>query len=205
MPNIALLLRSTLIKDGLSVLLTDAGFSVFREPNLPDDDTTVMIDLADCRDPEAIHAHQRRRAKIVVLASESAGLTVSDDQIAPLSGFLTYGFSADAFVQSLRLIDAGERVFPRELAPGQRRDPPPSEGQTRSEVRLSPREREVLLQVVEGHSNKVIARVLGMTEATAKVHLKSVLRKIRVDNRTQAAMWALSNLPELKPTRRGSD
>ena len=36
-----------------------------------------------------------------------------------------------------------------------------------------------------------------MTEATVKVHLKSVLRKISVENRTQAAIWALGNLPEL--------
>jgi two-component system nitrate/nitrite response regulator NarL len=43
-----------------------------------------------------------------------------------------------------------------------------------------------------------------MTEATVKVHLKSVLRKIRVENRTQAAIWALANLPELGDTPRGS-
>jgi two-component system, NarL family, nitrate/nitrite response regulator NarL len=52
--------------------------------------------------------------------------------------------------------------------------------------------------LVAGHSNKLIARHLGITEATVKVHLKSVQRKIRVENRTQAAIWALANLPELK-------
>jgi two-component system nitrate/nitrite response regulator NarL len=57
----------------------------------------------------------------------------------------------------------------------------------------------VLSHLVDGHSNKAIARFLGMTEATVKVHLKSVLRKIRVENRTQAAIWALSNLPERAP------
>jgi two-component system nitrate/nitrite response regulator NarL len=41
-----------------------------------------------------------------------------------------------------------------------------------------------------------MARILGITEATVKVHLKSLLRKIRVDNRTQAAIWALSNPPK---------
>jgi two-component system nitrate/nitrite response regulator NarL len=67
----------------------------------------------------------------------------------------------------------------------------------RSDVdRLSPREREILSHLVEGHSNKGIARILGITEATVKVHLKSVQRKIRVENRTQAAIWALANLPE---------
>ena len=43
----------------------------------------------------------------------------------------------------------------------------------------------------------MIARHLGMAEATAKVYLQSLLRKIKVENRTQAAIWALSNFPEL--------
>jgi two-component system nitrate/nitrite response regulator NarL len=46
---------------------------------------------------------------------------------------------------------------------------------------------------VEGDSNKAIANRLGITEATVKVHLKSLLRKIGAANRTQAAIWALNN------------
>jgi two-component system, NarL family, nitrate/nitrite response regulator NarL len=42
----------------------------------------------------------------------------------------------------------------------------------------------------EGSPNKVIARKLDMAEATVKVHIKSLLRKIEVGNRTQAAIWA---------------
>jgi DNA-binding CsgD family transcriptional regulator len=69
---------------------------------------------------------------------------------------------------------------------------------------LSPRERELLLQVVESHSTKRIAWHLGVSEAMTKVRLKSLLRRIRVNNRTQAAIWALANLPELDPTPHGS-
>ena len=212
MSKIELLLRSQLVNDALFVLLDEAGLSVFREPILPNDDTTVIsdgditviIDFDDCHDLEMIHLHQQRGAKIVVLASEPDSLTMSDDQIAPLSGVLTYELPASAFVQSLRLIGSGERVFPRHLALGVS-SPAPSPGtKPQSDgVRLSPREREVLSNVVEGHSNKVVAWRLGMAEATVKVHLKSVLRKIKVDNRTQAAVWALANLPELNATPRG--
>ena len=46
---------------------------------------------------------------------------------------------------------------------------------------------------MKGHANKVIARTCDITEATVKVHMKSILRKIRVDNRTQAAIWAMAN------------
>jgi two-component system nitrate/nitrite response regulator NarL len=46
-----------------------------------------------------------------------------------------------------------------------------------------------------GTPNKVIARNLDITEATIKVHVKAILRKIGVANRTQAAMWATEHLP----------
>lgn len=57
---------------------------------------------------------------------------------------------------------------------------------------LSPRESSILQFLQEGASNKLIARRLELTEATVKVHLKSILRKIRVKNRTQAAVWAIA-------------
>jgi two-component system nitrate/nitrite response regulator NarL len=58
---------------------------------------------------------------------------------------------------------------------------------------LSARELSVLHRLREGLSNKEIARTLGITEATVKVHVKAILRKAQVRNRTQVAMWA-SNL-----------
>ncbi len=56
---------------------------------------------------------------------------------------------------------------------------------------LSPRESAILDLLREGAPNKVIARRLSLTESTVKVHLKAILRKIRVKNRTQAAVWAI--------------
>ncbi len=62
---------------------------------------------------------------------------------------------------------------------------------------LSPREAQILRHLTQGASNKHIARELGLAEATIKVHLKAILRKVRAANRTQAAMWAQQhmNLP----------
>jgi len=56
---------------------------------------------------------------------------------------------------------------------------------------LSEREEQILRGLVKGHSNKLIARTYGVADATIKVHMKSILRKIRVANRTQAAIWGL--------------
>jgi two-component system, NarL family, nitrate/nitrite response regulator NarL len=58
---------------------------------------------------------------------------------------------------------------------------------------LSEREEQILRDLVKGLSNKIIARKRAMAEATVKVHVKSILRKIRRANRTQAAIWAVEN------------
>jgi two-component system, NarL family, nitrate/nitrite response regulator NarL len=59
--------------------------------------------------------------------------------------------------------------------------------------RLSAREKCILRCVIDGHSNKSIARKIDITEATVKVHVKAIFRKIHVNNRTQAAIWAIDN------------
>jgi two-component system, NarL family, nitrate/nitrite response regulator NarL len=58
--------------------------------------------------------------------------------------------------------------------------------------RLSTRQTVILRCLVNGDSNKTIARKIQITEATVKVHVKAILRKIRVHNRTQAAIWAMN-------------
>jgi len=58
---------------------------------------------------------------------------------------------------------------------------------------LSNRETAILACLTEGQSNKRIARKFGVAEATVKVHIKAILRKIRVKNRTQAAIWAVDH------------
>ncbi|TPG21598.1 DNA-binding response regulator [Sphingomonas koreensis] len=56
---------------------------------------------------------------------------------------------------------------------------------------LSDREIEILRCLVIGYPNKLISRRLDISEATVKVHVKAVLRKLKVQNRTQAAIYAL--------------
>lgn len=59
---------------------------------------------------------------------------------------------------------------------------------------LSEREKEILHYLVNGFPNKIIARNCRISDATVKVHVKSILRKIGVANRTQAAVWAMLNI-----------
>jgi two-component system nitrate/nitrite response regulator NarL len=68
---------------------------------------------------------------------------------------------------------------------------------------LSDRETGILRCVMQGESNKVIARRFDITEATVKAHIKAILRKICVRNRTQAAVWGHNHLLDLANTEHG--
>lgn len=124
---------------------------------------------------------------------------------------LSQDVSGDVLQRSLDLVMLGQQLFPppppcpaseapswhgAELVPfptlaGQG---PLSPKRTQErEVVLSQREGQVLRWLVNGASNKVIARELQITETTVKAHIKGVLRKVRANNRTQAAVWALGN------------
>jgi two-component system, NarL family, nitrate/nitrite response regulator NarL len=84
--------------------------------------------------------------------------------------------------------------------------PPDIQVQAEPTVQLSSREAAILSHLVLGTPNKVIAHKLRITEATVKVHVKAILRKIRVKNRTQAAIWAMNRqgLPERLGAGKGS-
>lgn len=59
---------------------------------------------------------------------------------------------------------------------------------------LTERESQILAQLAEGRCNKDIARLLGISDATVKVHIKHLLRKLNMKSRLEAAVWALHNL-----------
>jgi two-component system nitrate/nitrite response regulator NarL len=128
---------------------------------------------------------------------------------AGASGYLVDIMTCDVFVRSIELIMMGQTVFPPAFAPFALSSPrdriedaaPRDEGEEVTLVppeetttpRLSPRERSILHCLVEGDSNKCIARKFDIAETTVKVHVKAILRKIRVQNRTQAAIWGMNN------------
>ena len=73
---------------------------------------------------------------------------------------------------------------------------PANDIQTSDVPSLSRRETLILRMLMQGASNKVIARNLVITESTVKVHMKAILRKLRLQNRTQAAIWARNHVNE---------
>jgi len=77
-----------------------------------------------------------------------------------------------------------------EQAGGERGTPDPRLATASNTPRLSQRERQILVCLARGESNKAIARLCNIAESTVKVHLKAILRKTDANNRTQAAIWA---------------
>jgi two-component system nitrate/nitrite response regulator NarL len=59
------------------------------------------------------------------------------------------------------------------------------------EAELTERENQILGSLALGHNNKEIARGLGISDATVKVHIKHLLRKLNLKSRLEAAVWAL--------------
>jgi two-component system, NarL family, nitrate/nitrite response regulator NarL len=180
----------------------DGMLSCLRSPKNGDPDL-VIVDAVLCHERanvvEAIK-EEGGRARVVVLGYDIN--TISRDDVLVADGLLTFDISANMMVHSLDLIQKGERVVPRELMQALSARPQQDRNQSTRSVQTarpgrsqapSPREAEILQRLLQGHSNKTIARELGITETTVKVHLKSLLRKISASNRTQAAIWALNN------------
>jgi two-component system nitrate/nitrite response regulator NarL len=139
---------------------------------------------------------------------------------AGANGYIVDVMTCDIFIKSLELVMMGETIFPpaflsyvldtggdRLLAAA----PSNQNGEailvTTEDVitpQLSPREKSILRCLIEGDSNKCIARKIDIAEATVKVHVKAILRKIRVQNRTQAAIWGMNNGSLTRPANDSS-
>ena len=108
----------------------------------------------------------------------------------------TWGQALKPFIKALELVMLGETVLPKAILPLilERKDEPrPAKTPESFAPQLSRRERLILRHLAEGLANKVIASEIGIAQATVKVHVKSILTKIGVVNRTQAAIWAMNN------------
>jgi DNA-binding NarL/FixJ family response regulator len=123
--------------------------------------------------------------KVVVLTSFSDRRAITEALDAGAIGYLLKDGEPEELIRGIRAAAAGESP----LAPKAARELLRERTKPR-ETELSPREREVLVQVASGLPNKLIALRLGISEKTVKAHLTSVFAQIGVTDRTQAALWA---------------
>jgi DNA-binding NarL/FixJ family response regulator len=123
--------------------------------------------------------------RVLVLTSATEPSAAAQAVRAGAAGVLYKDIDPDALVRAIRSVRDGNVLLAPEalgsLVRGSRVDT------------LTPREREVLAAIAEGRSNREIARSLRVSEKTVKAHVSSVLAKLGVQDRTQAAVYAVRN------------
>ena len=111
-------------------------------------------------------------------------------------GYLLKDMEPDELITALDDILSGRTVVAPELAgvlaKAVRGEVAPAQADT-AFSELTPREHEILCHLAEGQSNKVIARNLGISDGTVKLHVKSILRKLGVHSRVEAAVIAVEH------------
>jgi DNA-binding NarL/FixJ family response regulator len=154
------------------------------ERHLPD------ITLMDLRLPrmsgvETIRAIRRAhpQARFVVLTTYEGDEDIHQALEAGAQGYIIKGMPYDSLVAALERVHAGGRFLPMPVKRALASRTPDSD--------LSHREREVLQLLATGNSNKKIGELLGITEATVKSHVSTILMRLNAEDRTQAVVSAL--------------
>jgi two-component system, NarL family, nitrate/nitrite response regulator NarL len=156
----------------------------------------VVADLNGCHDADLERLRCLRadhdELRVVVLANTLCLADMARLLNAGADGYLVNELSAEALSLSLLLVMQGEKVLPSTLAGvlASERAEARNGVLVQAQRNLTERERQILTCLLNGHSNKHIARALTISEGTVKVHLKSLMKKIAAANRTQAALWA---------------
>ncbi len=226
---ISLLAKNEIAREGLRKILSGESFqieaSVSDVSGLLDPQGNIEVDTSEhvividggsnfgldaCRRLAA----KRRNVRLALLLDQYAFEDVVEAFQIGADGVIIKEISCAPLTESIRLVAMGEKVFPSQLVTNLTSwMPAASAGDWKSSaasVGLSDREIEILESIMAGMANKVIARQFGICEATVKVHVKAILRKLGVENRTQAATWGVKNglgepvqlnLREVRPAR----
>jgi two-component system nitrate/nitrite response regulator NarL len=170
-------------------------------------DCAPDVVLLDLRMPGAGGIEILKRIRAEGLDRRVAMLTTSteeQDLIASLqagaNGYLLKDMEPDELMAALADIVAGKTVVAPELTgvlaqalrQGQGQEAPAPQPPPRAGAAdLTPREQQILCHLAAGQSNKVIARELGISDGTVKLHVKAILRKLAVRSRVEAAVMAV--------------
>ncbi|HEU5155980.1 MAG TPA: response regulator transcription factor [Streptosporangiaceae bacterium] len=141
-------------------------------------------------------------ARVLVLTSVAEGSHVLPAVRAGAVGYLYKDVDPQALVQAIRAVRDGNVLFAPEAAAavlgggtaaadGAAADGAVATGTAAGLADLTEREREVLVEITRGRSNREIARALVVSEKTVKTHVSNVLMKLGVADRTQAALYAV--------------
>ena len=129
-------------------------------------------------------------ARILVLTSFDADNKVQSAIRAGALGYLLKDTSADELFNTIRAIAMGKLTIPQKIAAKLLQSPPEQGLDESFESRLTKREMDVLRGIARGLSNQDIASELCLSTTTVRSHVSSLLHKLKLNNRTQAALYA---------------
>lgn len=208
-PKIKILLVDdhTLFRSGLRFLLeTQPDFEIIGEAadglegiklaeSLYPDVVLLDLDMPIMGGREALPQLLSTQPELAVLV-----LTVSEDTNDLLEcmrigakGYLLKNINSDFLLDTIRKAVEGDSVLSPEMTSKlvtQLRVPPVEKNDNLYDT-LTPREKEILIWLAKGVTNKEIARTLDLTESTIKVHVQNVLKKLNLHSRVQAAIYAI--------------
>jgi two-component system, NarL family, nitrate/nitrite response regulator NarL len=211
--QISLLGKNEIAREGLRQILSGEKFHIkesladatsliasLKAPAISGQPHVIIVDnsfedggLETCRAIAAV----RSPARLVMLADHYVFENVALAFQLGVDAVIIKEISCEPLIESICLVAMGEKVFPSQLVNNITNcAPTETNGDWRTSavaIGLSAREVEILESIMMGMANKVIARQFGICEATVKVHVKAILRKLGVENRTQAATWAVKH------------
>lgn len=137
--------------------------------------------------------------RVLILTTFDDDDLVMDALLEGAAGYLTKDLPAEQIAAAVRQVCSGGVVMPppiaakvvSELARRRQASPAASKESAAALEQLTDREREVLHLLGQGLSNKEISEALFITEGTVKNHVSSVIEKLGLRDRTQAALWAV--------------
>jgi len=170
--------------DGATALALDAEHApdvILLDLKLPGMDGIAVLGELKARESAA---------RVLVLTSATEPASASLAVRSGAAGVLYKDVDPDALVRAIRSVHDGHLLLAPEAA-GTLVRSAGTWGAVAGLDALTGREREVLAEITKGRSNREIARALGVSEKTVKAHVSSVLAKLGVQDRTQAALLAV--------------
>lgn len=199
-------LEGLLRRRGVEVVSCSSGSRGIESVSIEKPDV-VMVDLRmpDMDGVQTLKILRENHAElpILILTTSDEASDLRDCLHHHANGYLLKDMEPDELVAALRKVIAGEIVVAPELAATlasiiQQRDRQPEQSVSIFSC-LSPREMEILHHLTEGRSNKRIALQLGISDGTVKLHVKSILKKLGLHSRVEAAVLAAREGIFLKP------
>ncbi len=205
--NVFIIDDHTLFRTGIGALLQEYEIQVAAAEVIGAETIQIIkelepdIILLDLRMPNIDGKDMLKLIKDNKIKTPIVILTTSEDENDLIEclqlgaqGYLLKTIEPDVLIKSLNKVMAGETVVDPSLtsilarmAQGKLPESP----ETEIKKKLTPREYEILTHLAEGQSNKVIARHLGISDGTVKLHVKSILRKLKIQSRVEAAVMAV--------------